>query len=188
VLERGIVADVALVHGHTGDQFGNLTYRYAARNFNPLVATAGRSPSPRSRSSPTSRYRGCPGPTGRSWPRWPGCYPRPAPPAALGRLPADPAALPRSPGPAALDLSTPGSRAAPDRAGYAGRWCWRWRETTQAGDTGASTATGSTHWCNRRARPDPADRVHYPRPLCRSNPSSATSPNAACSREVVPAA
>ncbi|WP_035966477.1 CoA transferase subunit A [Kutzneria albida] len=42
VQERGIVADLALVHAHTADQAGNLTYRYAARNFNPLVATCGR--------------------------------------------------------------------------------------------------------------------------------------------------
>ncbi|GAA4549680.1 CoA transferase subunit A [Pseudonocardia xishanensis] len=42
VLERGIVADLALVHAHTADAFGNLTYRYTARNFNPVVATAGR--------------------------------------------------------------------------------------------------------------------------------------------------
>ncbi|MEU6375829.1 CoA transferase subunit A [Streptomyces sp. NPDC046909] len=42
VQERGIVADLALVHAHTADAVGNLTYRYAARNFNPLVATCGR--------------------------------------------------------------------------------------------------------------------------------------------------
>jgi 3-oxoacid CoA-transferase subunit A len=42
VQERGIVADVALVHAHTADRAGNLTYRYAARNFNPLVAMCGR--------------------------------------------------------------------------------------------------------------------------------------------------
>jgi 3-oxoacid CoA-transferase subunit A len=41
LLERGIVADVALVHAHTADAAGNLTYRHTARNFNPLVATAG---------------------------------------------------------------------------------------------------------------------------------------------------
>jgi 3-oxoacid CoA-transferase subunit A len=41
VLERGIVADLALVHAHTADRAGNLVYRLAARNFNPLVATAG---------------------------------------------------------------------------------------------------------------------------------------------------
>jgi 3-oxoacid CoA-transferase subunit A len=42
VLERGIVADVALVHAWRADTTGNLIYRHTARNFNPLVATAGR--------------------------------------------------------------------------------------------------------------------------------------------------
>ena len=42
VLERGIVADVALVHAHTSDTDGNLLYRRTARNFNPLVAMCGR--------------------------------------------------------------------------------------------------------------------------------------------------
>ncbi len=42
VQERGIVADIALVHAHTGDADGNLVYRYTARNFNPIVATAGK--------------------------------------------------------------------------------------------------------------------------------------------------
>lgn len=41
VLERGIVADIALVHAHTADLAGNLTYRHTARNFNPVIATAG---------------------------------------------------------------------------------------------------------------------------------------------------
>lgn len=41
VLERGIVADVALGHAHTADLAGNLTYRHTARNFNPVIATAG---------------------------------------------------------------------------------------------------------------------------------------------------
>lgn len=40
--ERGIVADLALVHAHRADAAGNLVYRRTARNFNPLVATAGR--------------------------------------------------------------------------------------------------------------------------------------------------
>lgn len=40
--ERSIVADLALVHAHTGDRHGNLRYRLAARNFNPAVATCGR--------------------------------------------------------------------------------------------------------------------------------------------------
>lgn len=42
LLERGIVADVALVRAHRADLAGNLVYRHTARNFNPLVATAGR--------------------------------------------------------------------------------------------------------------------------------------------------
>lgn len=41
VLERGIVADIALVHAHTADLSGNLIYRHTARNFNPIIATAG---------------------------------------------------------------------------------------------------------------------------------------------------
>ncbi|GAB2569399.1 CoA transferase subunit A [Leucobacter ruminantium] len=42
ILERGIVADVALVRAHTGDLEGNLRYRLTAQNFNPLVAMSGR--------------------------------------------------------------------------------------------------------------------------------------------------
>ncbi|QSE88110.1 CoA transferase subunit A [Rhodococcus pseudokoreensis] len=42
VLERGIVADVSLVRAHIADTDGNLDYRYTARNFNPVVAAAGR--------------------------------------------------------------------------------------------------------------------------------------------------
>ncbi|MEU3271196.1 CoA transferase subunit A [Saccharomonospora sp. NPDC006951] len=42
VQERGIVADVALVHAHTADPAGNLVYRASARNFNPVVATCAR--------------------------------------------------------------------------------------------------------------------------------------------------
>jgi 3-oxoacid CoA-transferase subunit A len=42
ILERGIVADLALVRAHEADQEGNLRYRLTARNFNPLVATCGR--------------------------------------------------------------------------------------------------------------------------------------------------
>ena len=41
VRELAIRADVALVHAHTADTDGNLVYRYTARNFNPVVATAG---------------------------------------------------------------------------------------------------------------------------------------------------
>ncbi|HEY8272691.1 MAG TPA: CoA transferase subunit A [Pseudobdellovibrionaceae bacterium] len=42
VLERGIVGDFALVKAWKGDKFGNLIYRKTARNFNPMVATAGK--------------------------------------------------------------------------------------------------------------------------------------------------
>jgi 3-oxoacid CoA-transferase subunit A len=42
ILERAIVADVSLVHAHTADAAGNLSYRHTARNFNPVVATAGK--------------------------------------------------------------------------------------------------------------------------------------------------
>jgi 3-oxoacid CoA-transferase subunit A len=40
VMERGIVADLALVHAWKGDTEGNLVYRKTARNFNPIMATA----------------------------------------------------------------------------------------------------------------------------------------------------
>jgi len=42
ILERGIVADVSLVHAYLADEEGNLVYRHTARNFNPLVAQCGR--------------------------------------------------------------------------------------------------------------------------------------------------
>jgi len=42
LLERGIVADLALVHAYRGDREGNLIYRHTARNFNPLAAAAGK--------------------------------------------------------------------------------------------------------------------------------------------------
>lgn len=41
VLERAIVADIALVHAHTADVSGNVVYRRTARNFNPVVAMCG---------------------------------------------------------------------------------------------------------------------------------------------------
>jgi 3-oxoadipate CoA-transferase alpha subunit len=40
VLERPIKGDVALLKAHRGDRWGNLTYRKAARNFNPVMAMA----------------------------------------------------------------------------------------------------------------------------------------------------
>jgi 3-oxoacid CoA-transferase subunit A len=42
VMERGLVADLAIVKAWRGDAEGNLVYRMTARNFNPMMATAGR--------------------------------------------------------------------------------------------------------------------------------------------------
>ena len=41
VLERGLRADLAVVHAWRADHEGNLIYRKTARNFNPVMATAG---------------------------------------------------------------------------------------------------------------------------------------------------
>src|SRR6266513_3088068 len=40
VMERGLFADLAIVHAWKGDTVGNLVYRKTARNFNPMMATA----------------------------------------------------------------------------------------------------------------------------------------------------
>jgi 3-oxoacid CoA-transferase subunit A len=42
IMERGLVADLAIVHAWKGDTEGNLVYRKTARNFNPMMATAGK--------------------------------------------------------------------------------------------------------------------------------------------------
>src|SRR2546425_11601788 len=42
VMERGLTADFAFVKAWKGDRQGNLVYRKTARNFNPMMATAGR--------------------------------------------------------------------------------------------------------------------------------------------------
>jgi 3-oxoacid CoA-transferase subunit A len=42
VMERGLVADLALVHAWKADTEGNLVFRKTARNFNPIMATAAR--------------------------------------------------------------------------------------------------------------------------------------------------
>jgi len=42
VLEAPLTADFAFVKAWKGDRHGNLVYRRTARNFNPLMATAGR--------------------------------------------------------------------------------------------------------------------------------------------------
>ena len=41
-METGLVADLAIVHAWRADPEGNLVYRMTARNFNPIMATAGR--------------------------------------------------------------------------------------------------------------------------------------------------
>ncbi len=40
VMERGLFADIAIVHAFKGDTEGNLVYRKTARNFNPMMASA----------------------------------------------------------------------------------------------------------------------------------------------------
>src|SRR4051812_30717668 len=42
VLEHALRADFAIVKAWKGDRFGNLVYRKTTRNFNPMIATAGR--------------------------------------------------------------------------------------------------------------------------------------------------
>ena len=42
VMERGLVADLSIVKAWKGDTDGNLVYRKTARNFNPMMATAGK--------------------------------------------------------------------------------------------------------------------------------------------------
>jgi 3-oxoacid CoA-transferase subunit A len=42
VMERWLKADFALVKAWKGDKWGNLIYRKTARNFNPMMATAGK--------------------------------------------------------------------------------------------------------------------------------------------------
>lgn len=42
ILETALHGDVALIEAWEGDRWGNLTYRAAGRNFNPVCATAAR--------------------------------------------------------------------------------------------------------------------------------------------------
>jgi 3-oxoacid CoA-transferase subunit A len=42
VMERGLVADLAIIHAWKADTEGNLVFRKTARNFNPVMATAAR--------------------------------------------------------------------------------------------------------------------------------------------------
>ena len=41
-MERGLIADLSIVKAWKGDAEGNLIYRKTARNFNPMMATAGK--------------------------------------------------------------------------------------------------------------------------------------------------
>ena len=42
LLESGLKADFSIIKAWKGDRFGNLVYRKTARNFNPMMAAAGR--------------------------------------------------------------------------------------------------------------------------------------------------
>jgi 3-oxoacid CoA-transferase subunit A len=42
VMETGLKADLSIVKAWKGDESGNLIYRKTARNFNPMMATAGK--------------------------------------------------------------------------------------------------------------------------------------------------
>jgi 3-oxoacid CoA-transferase subunit A len=42
IMERALVSDISLVKAWKADKSGNLIYRYTARNFNPMVAMAGK--------------------------------------------------------------------------------------------------------------------------------------------------
>ena len=42
VLETGLTADLSIIKAWKGDERGNLVYRKTARNFNPMMATAGK--------------------------------------------------------------------------------------------------------------------------------------------------
>lgn len=42
VMETGLVADLSIVKAWKGDRMGNLVYHETARNFNPMMATAGK--------------------------------------------------------------------------------------------------------------------------------------------------
>ena len=42
VMETGLTADLAIIKAWKADEAGNLIYRKTARNFNPIMATAGK--------------------------------------------------------------------------------------------------------------------------------------------------
>ena len=55
MMERGLFADLAIVHAWKGDTAGNLVYRKTARNFNPMMATAAQDHRRRGRASGAGR-------------------------------------------------------------------------------------------------------------------------------------
>lgn len=42
VMETGLLADLSIIKAWKADKYGNLVYRKTARNFNPMMATAGK--------------------------------------------------------------------------------------------------------------------------------------------------
>ena len=42
VMETGLVADLSIIKAWKADERGNLVFRKTARNFNPMMATAGK--------------------------------------------------------------------------------------------------------------------------------------------------
>src|SRR6202034_873855 len=42
IMERGLVADLSIIHAWKADTEGNLVFRKTARNFNPMMASAGK--------------------------------------------------------------------------------------------------------------------------------------------------
>ena len=42
LMETGLIADLAIIKAWKADEAGNLIYRKTARNFNPVMATAGK--------------------------------------------------------------------------------------------------------------------------------------------------
>ena len=42
ILETGLLADLTIIKAHKADKAGNLVFRKTARNFSPIMATAGK--------------------------------------------------------------------------------------------------------------------------------------------------
>ena len=63
VMERGIVADLAIVKAWKADPTGNLVFRKTARNFNVPAATCGQGLRGRGRGDRAARHRSTPTPS-----------------------------------------------------------------------------------------------------------------------------